>query len=224
MASEQPESSWIVYAWSNFLHPIRFFSSKEGQDHIVKNWSRSNLDGRVRFWASTSCPEASQCARLIRPGLAECNRPSTNFQFQTLLRSATDGPDHIVQNQPGSDWVLADYVRFWPDGIGPEASQWAKIIWPASGQCFWANLDQTQIGSGMLTDEASQCDVWFLWLVGEFGQCNVCFLTWHCKLVHGYMEDTELVPRRQQFHAAPALRQPNSTVNSPLRWMLKIAL
>ena len=171
MASEQLESSRIVYGWSNFLHPIWFCSSKEGQYHIVKNWSRSNLDGRVRFWANTSCPEASQCARLIRPGLAECNRPATNFHFQTLLHSATDGLDHTVQNQPWSDWVLADYVRFWPDGTGPEASWWARIIWPASGQGFWANPDQMRIGSGMLTGEASQCDVlvslggWRVWSV-----------------------------------------------------------
>ena len=32
--------------------------------------------------------------------------------FQTGLRSSTEGPDHTVQNQPGSDLVLADCVRF----------------------------------------------------------------------------------------------------------------
>ena len=39
-----------------------------------------------------------------------------------------------MQNQPGSDLVLADGVRFWPNGSGPEASQWAKNhparFWP----------------------------------------------------------------------------------------------
>ena len=33
-----------------------------------------------------------------------------------------------MQNQPGSDLVLADCVRFWPNGSGPEASRCARII------------------------------------------------------------------------------------------------
>ena len=32
---------------------------------------------------------------------------------------------------------------------------------------------------------------------------------------------TELAPRRQQFHAAPAMQQPNSTVSTPLWWVFK---
>ena len=39
--------------------------------------------------------------------------------FQTLLQSSTD---HNVQNQLGSDLVLAHCVRFWPNGSGLEAS------------------------------------------------------------------------------------------------------
>ena len=35
---------------------------------------------------------------------------------QTRLRSSTGGLDQLVQNQPGSNWVLADRVRFWPNG------------------------------------------------------------------------------------------------------------
>ena len=38
---------------------------------------------------------------------------------QTPLRSSTGGPDVIVQNQLGSDLVLAECVRFWPSGSGP---------------------------------------------------------------------------------------------------------
>ena len=37
-------------------------------------------------------------------------------RFQTRFRSSTDVPDNIVQNQPGSDLVLADCVRFGPNG------------------------------------------------------------------------------------------------------------
>ena len=32
----------------------------------------------------------------------------------------------------------------------------------------------------------------------------------------------KLVPRRQQFHMAPAMQQPNSTVSTLLQWILKI--
>ena len=35
--------------------------------------------------------------------------------FQTRFRSSTDVPDNIVQNQPGSDLVLVDCVRFGPN-------------------------------------------------------------------------------------------------------------
>ncbi len=56
-----------------------------------------------------------------------------------------------MQNQPGSDLVLADCVRFWPNGSGPEASRCARIIRPASGQCFPADPDRMRIGSGMFT-------------------------------------------------------------------------
>ena len=33
---------------------------------------------------------------------------------------------------------------------------------------------------------------------------------------------TELAPRRQQFHVAPAMQQPKSTVRTSFRWMLKL--
>ena len=70
--------------------------------------------------------------------------PVVRYQFphfQTRLHS-TDSLDHIVQNQPGSDLVLAACVRFWPDRAGLEASQCARIIRLASGQ---SELDVNQI-------------------------------------------------------------------------------
>ena len=46
----------------------------------------------------------------------------------------------------------------------------------------------------------------------------VCCFEWrHCKPVHGCMVFTELAPRRQQLHVAPAMQQPNSAVSTPLR-------
>ena len=69
--------------------------------------------------------------------------------FQTRLQSSTDVLDHIVQ--PGSDLVLADSVRFWPNGSGLESNRCARIIRPASGLCFPADPDRMRIGSGMFT-------------------------------------------------------------------------
>ena len=51
--------------------------------------------------------------------------------------------------KPGSDLVLAEYVRFWPDGSSPEISQCAVIARPASAQSFRADPDW--IRSGVLT-------------------------------------------------------------------------
>ena len=46
----------------------------------------------------------------------------------------------------------------------------------------------------------------------------VCCFEWrHCKPVHRCMVFTELAPRWQQFHVAPAMQQPNSAVSTPLR-------
>ena len=47
--------------------------------------------------------------------------PISVSHFHTRLPSSADGPDQTVQNQPVSDLVLADCVRFWPNGSGPEA-------------------------------------------------------------------------------------------------------
>ena len=136
MAIVQPESGRIIYAWSEFPHPVWFDSSKEGLDPTAQNWSRSDLDGLVRFWANASCPEANSCARIIGPSSGRMQPACTSFPLSDSLKSSTDSPDHTVQNQPRFYCVLADYVRFWPKKSSPEASQCARIIWPALGQHF----------------------------------------------------------------------------------------
>ena len=104
------------------------------------------------FWPNASGLEASRCAGIIGPGFwQDATGPLPVSHFQTLFRSSTDVPDTIVQNQPGSDLVLADCVRFCPNGSGPDANQCARIIRHASGQCFSADPDR--IGSGMLTGQ-----------------------------------------------------------------------
>ena len=116
--------------------------SKEGMDHTVQNQPGSHLDGLVSVWPNASGLEASWCAGIIWTGFwQDATDPLPVSDFQTRLRSSTDVPDNTVQNQRGSDLVLAGCVRFGPNGSGPEASQCARIVRPASGQCFPADPD-----------------------------------------------------------------------------------
>ena len=100
-----------------------FFFFKEGMDHIVQNRPVSDLDGLVRIWPNASGLGTSWCAGIISPGFwQDATGPLPVSHFETRFRSSADIPDNIKQNQPGSDLVLANCVRFWPNGSGPEAS------------------------------------------------------------------------------------------------------
>ena len=53
------------------------------------------------------------------PVLTKLNQPTTSFPLSELVAFChrVDSLDHIVQNQPGSDLVLADCVRFWLENL-----------------------------------------------------------------------------------------------------------
>ena len=146
-ASVQPESARVVYfARSDSPHPFQFRFSKEGMDYIVQNRPGSGLVGPVREQADVQ-------ARISGPGFWQnATDPQAVSHFQTRFRSFTNVLDNTVQNQPVSDFVLADCVRFAPNGSGPEASRCARIIRPASGQCFPA------IRTGCKSDPACLLD------------------------------------------------------------------
>ena len=108
-ASVQPESARIAYAGSNFPHTFQFLFFKEGMGHIVQNQPGSDLDGLVIVWPNASGLEASWCAGITWPGFwQDATSPLPVSHFQTRFRSSADVPDNIVQNQPGSDIILAD--------------------------------------------------------------------------------------------------------------------
>ena len=110
--------------------------------HTVQNQSGSDLGGLVWVWPNTSGLKAIRCAGIIWPSFwQDATCPLPVFHSKTQLHSSTDILDNIVQNQPRSGIVLADCFVFWPNGSGPEASQCARIIQPASCQCFRADLD-----------------------------------------------------------------------------------
>ena len=114
--------------------------------------ARIRLEGLVRFWPTASGPEASRCARIIWPGSGR-TQPARNqfptFRLGPAFFHRRFGP--FTQDQAGSDLVLADCVRFWPNGSGPEASCCARTIGPPSGQRFRPDLDRVRNGSGMFT-------------------------------------------------------------------------
>ena len=95
---------------------FRFRSSKDRPYHIVQNRPGSDLDGLVRVWPNGSGVPESGSKPVCRNHGVRFWQNSTNplpvSHFQTRLRFSTEGPDHIVQNQPGSDLVLADCLRF----------------------------------------------------------------------------------------------------------------
>ena len=150
-AGSDPEASSQNQAGSYMTDPtsnIRFsfvFSNGRHGSYCAK-------PARIRSGWSSQCLEASWCAGIIWPGFwQDATGPLPVSHFQIRFRSSTDVPDNIVQNQPGSDLVPADCVRFWPNGSGPEASQCA------SGKYFPADPDRSRIGSGMFTGYVN-CD------------------------------------------------------------------
>ena len=115
---------------------------------------------RIRFGSGWLCQVV---AKQILPGSKPISKhhrarfsqnpagPLPVSHFQIRLPSSTDGPEHSMENQPGTDLVLADCVRLGPNGSGPEASRCARIIGPASGQSLRADPARIRIGSCMFT-------------------------------------------------------------------------
>ena len=172
--------------------PARVRSGWPGQVWAKRIWSGSKpgcKNHEARFWQSATGPQPVS-------------------HLQTRLRCPTGGPNPTVQNRPGSDRVLADCVRFWPDGFGPEASRCARLIGPVSGQCFPANPDRMRIGSGMFAGDPVHSTVRVLVLYAP--QCECSFRTLHsasarfvrARFVHSTMRVlVSYAPQRIRVHA-----------------------
>jgi len=102
--------------------------------------------------------------------------------FQTLLCSCRDGGDLIAQHQPRSDLVLADCVRFWPNGSGLEAST-------SHQACFWPMLPtQSRLDMNWILHV-----YWEVWHYDP-SKCNICLswclqislVLWVFKLLEGH--------------------------------------
>ena len=134
-ASVQPESGRIVYICRIRL-PACFSSVSPQKAWIIlcktdthPAWSGFGQTPLV--WKRAGVQESS--------GPVSGRRQPARYQFPTFrLGSVLPQTSRliIVQNQPGSDLVLADCVRVWPNGSGPEARRCARIARSASDQCF----------------------------------------------------------------------------------------
>ena len=106
--SYMPDPTSRIRFSSVFSKKARIILRKTDPDHIWMAWSG--------FGHNRSGLEVSWCAGIICPCFwQEATGPLPVSHFQTRFRSSTNVPDNIVQNQTGSDLVLADCVRFRPN-------------------------------------------------------------------------------------------------------------
>ena len=149
---------------------VFFFQRRHGSYCAKPTWIRSGWPGQglaKRIWSGSKLMCRDPLSRhfpccktwriknlnlnlnhISRPGFCQnATDPLSISHFRTRFCSATDVPDNTVYNQPGSDLVLADGDRCWPNRSGPEAAG----VQESSGPLV-ANASQPiRIGSGMFT-------------------------------------------------------------------------
>ena len=165
--------------WQNTtsLLPVSHFQtllhySIDGLDHIVQNQPRSDLvlADCVRFWPNGSyCANPAQIwfgsgwlCQVLAKWIILC-KTSPDLIWFWLIASGFGQMDHIVQNQPRSDLVLADCVRFWPNGsyCAKPAQIWFGSGWLRQVLAKWIILCKT-----------SPDLIWFWLIASGFGQMD----------------------------------------------------
>ena len=120
-----------------------FCFCKEDPDHVVQNWSGSDLDDLVMFWANTSGPEVNRCARIIGPRFWQnTTGPLPVSHFQTCLLSLTDGLEHIVQNCLDPIWFWLTVMFFAKrilSGGKPVCKNHRACFWDQIQHVYWVN-------------------------------------------------------------------------------------
>ena len=134
-SQNQPES----YARSSFPYSVQFHSSKEDPDHNVQKQymdticiASSGLGRMHLVWKQASVQES------FGPGSGRMQllMGLQHFLLFTWMHSCTDGPDHNVQNWPRSNLVLADCVRYGPNGSSSEEAGVQKSLVPLLANAF----------------------------------------------------------------------------------------
>ena len=140
--SYMPDPTSCIQFSSVFSKKALIMLCKTNLDPVCMAWSGFGQTDLVWKQAGVQKP----------PGLVSGRMNPACYEFPLSdLDSCTDGPDHIMQNQPGSDRFWLTVSGFGQNGHSPEACWGARVIWPTSGQCFRADPDQMWIGSGMFT-------------------------------------------------------------------------
>ena len=108
--------------------------SRTGPDPIWMTWSGLGQTHLVKKQAGVQ--------KSTGPVLTERNWPAISFLLSDSVVFFQRRPESYCSKPARIRLVLADCVRFWPNGSGPEASQYTRFIGPASGQRFRANPDR----------------------------------------------------------------------------------
>ena len=135
-ATVQPELGQMVYARSEFPHPFQFCFYREGMEHAVQTelaWSGFGQTHLV--WKQAGVKELSG-------SVSGRTQPACyHFPIFTLC-SVLSHTCRIIFSKTSPGPILFSLIVSDFGQTGPEASQCARILWPASGQCFPADLDQ----------------------------------------------------------------------------------
>ena len=142
--SVQPESYMPASYMPDTTSRIRFDSvlskkapivmCKTGPDSIWMAWSGLGQTHLVRKQAGVQ--------KSTGPVWAERNWPAISFPLLDSVVFFQRRPESYCSKPSRTRLVLADCVRFWPNGSGPEASRCARFIRPASGQRFRVSSDR----------------------------------------------------------------------------------
>ena len=137
---------------------IRFSSvfPKKAWVILRKNRPGSDLGGLAwsLFGQNASGLEASGCAEISKPGFCQiATGPLPVPTFRRDSVSSTDVTDNIVQNQPGSDLVLADRGQV----LSKQIRSGSRPVWQKASGPLLADASRSirtgrHIASGMFTE------------------------------------------------------------------------
>ena len=117
----------------------------------VQNRPGSNLDGLARIWLNSSGLKASWCAGISGSSFwHDLNQPATSFPLLDSVLFFRRRPDNIVQNQPGSNLLLADCAKWIWSGRKPMCKNHPARFWPMLPSRSGPDANQIGMFTGLL--------------------------------------------------------------------------
>ena len=132
--------------------PTRIILCTTDPCHIVHNRPGSDMDGLVTSGQTYLVRKQAGVHQSSDPVSgrtqpARCQFPT--FRLGSVLPQTAR--TILCKTSPDPVWFWLTVSGFWPNRSGPEGSRCARIIRPASGQCFSTERDRIRIRSGMFT-------------------------------------------------------------------------